>query len=130
MTLFHAALAVDSRNARAAHELGVQYAQFGRLEDARRLLVMSVNLAPQPEAWHNLAVVHERLGELELARKARYELQLASRAESGRSVAANGVTVDWVDPARFKDHNGPAATPAVRAAARPGAGYQPNPRLK
>ena len=130
MTLFHAALTVDSRNARAAHELGVLYAQFGQLEDARQLLVMSVNLAPQREAWHNLSVVHERLGELELARMARYELQLASQANGGRNIASNGVTDEWVDAARFKDQNGPAATPAIRAAARPGAAYQPNPRLK
>lgn len=120
MTLFQAALAVDRRNARAAHELGVLYAQFGQLEDARRLLVISVNLAPEKYAWHNLAIVHERLGELDLARKARYELQLASQAAGNRTVASSGVSVEWVDAARFKDTAGPASTPpAVRAAARP-----------
>lgn len=128
MTLFQASLAVDSRNARAAHELGVLYAQFGQLEDARRLLVMSVNLSPQKETWHNLSVVHERLGEVELARKARYELQLATQAQSGRNVTSNGLAVEWVASDKFKDVARPA--PEVRAAARTSPNQPMNSRYK
>lgn len=130
MTLFQAALAVDGRNARAAHELGVLYAQFGQLEDARRLLVISVNLSPQKETWHNLAVVHERLGEADLARKARYELQLATKAMGNRTVASNGMAVEWVDAARFAGQPRHAESPAARAAARPPTAGQVNPWLK
>jgi tetratricopeptide (TPR) repeat protein len=118
MALFQAALAVDGRNHRAAQELGVLYAQFGQLEDARRLLVISVNLSPRKETWHNLAIVHERLGEADLARKARYELELAARGGAPQ-LAANGINVQWVDPAKFKDGPPNGSTPAVRAAGRP-----------
>lgn len=124
MTLFQAALAVDGRNHRAAHELGVLYAQYGQLEEARRLLVISANLAPRKETWHNLAVVHERLGEADLARKARYEYQLASRAASASPTTSSGVAVEWVDVSKFKE--GPAgAGPGVRAAARPAKSSNP-----
>jgi tetratricopeptide (TPR) repeat protein len=80
MALYQAALVVDSHNHRAASELGVLLASFGQLEAAKRVLVHSAELAPRAETWHNLSVVHERLGEQDLAKRARYELQLASDA--------------------------------------------------
>ncbi|MBM4091812.1 MAG: hypothetical protein FJ276_20650 [Planctomycetes bacterium] len=67
VVLHQAALLVDPTNHRAANELGVLLARFGQLEDARRVLQQSVAVCPEPEAWHNLSVVHQRLGETTLS---------------------------------------------------------------
>lgn len=129
MVYFQAALAADARNHRAAHELGVLYAQFGQFEDAKRLLVMSANVSPTVETWHNLAVVHDRLGEADLAHKARYEMQLASRQAASRVTTSKGLNVEWVDASKFKEQTAAGPAPAVRAATRPAAGNS-NPWLK
>jgi tetratricopeptide (TPR) repeat protein len=131
MALYQAALTVDAKNAKAAHELGVLYAQFGQLEEAKRLLVTSAQAAPTKETWHNLAIVHERLGERDLARMARNELQLLKRTQP-TATSSTGVAVEWVDPSRFA--GGPEATeaPAIRSAARPAPGpaVQKNPWVR
>lgn len=74
---YQAALEVDARNARAANELGVLLAQLGQLEPARQMLLQSVMVQPTAQAWMNLSVVHGRLGETDLAERARHESQLA-----------------------------------------------------
>ncbi len=66
VALHQAALLVDAGNVRAANELGVLLAQFGQLEDARRVLLHALSIQPEPEIWMNVAVVHQRLGELRL----------------------------------------------------------------
>jgi tetratricopeptide (TPR) repeat protein len=132
MALYQAALVVDSRNARAAHELGVLYAQFGQLEEAKRLLISSATLAPTKETWHNLSIVHDRLGEGELARMARNEVQRMKSITTG-APTTSGVPVEWVDPSRFADsrpHGAGEAPPAVRAAARPAPTIQKNPWVR
>jgi tetratricopeptide (TPR) repeat protein len=119
------ALAIDSRNHQAANELGVMLARFGQLPEARAALLQSVATSPMAETWHNLAVVHERLGEQDLARLARNEQQLLQQAAAvpARPNAARPV-VQWVDPAAFASSpepglsaRTPAAVPAPRAAA-------------
>ena len=57
-----------SGNWLAANELGVLLARYGQLPEARQLLVHSVTVHPHLEGWHNLSVVHRRLGEADLAR--------------------------------------------------------------
>ena len=119
MALFHAALANDANNWRAAHELGVLYAQFGQLPEAKRLLLQSASLRPRKETWQNLAVVHDRMGEADLAKKARFEMQLVERRMPARATSRSGLAVDWVDASQFAD-KGPVPTqPAARSAAVP-----------
>lgn len=119
MALFHAALANDANNWRAAHELGVLYAQFGQLPEAKRLLWQSAALRPRKETWQNLAVVHDRLGEADLAKKARFEMELVERQRPARATSRSGLAVDWVDASQFADKTPVPTQPAARSAAVP-----------
>jgi len=98
-----AALLADSRNARAANELGVLLAREGRYEEARDWLRHSVQTAALAEGWHNLSVVYDRLREPRLAEAARRESQsLARREGSGKVAPAGGaIQVRQVGPAEF-----------------------------
>jgi hypothetical protein len=99
MAFYQAALAADDRNFLAANELGVLMARYGQLQEARRLLVHSVSIKPQVEAWHNLSIIHERLGEADLARLAAHERELLVD-HTPRQAAAGG-SVEWVDAKTF-----------------------------
>ncbi|HTN77270.1 MAG TPA: hypothetical protein VL096_18555 [Pirellulaceae bacterium] len=113
MTLYQSALMVDARNDRAASELGVLLASFGQLEEAKRVLVHSAELAPRPETWHNLSVVHQRLGQEDLAKRALYEMQLAQR---GKAVPKpSGPQVQWVNPEAFAKSSLEPSLPIVKA---------------
>jgi tetratricopeptide (TPR) repeat protein len=104
MVYHQAALAIDPANHLAANELGVLLARCGQLAEARRLLLQSVSVRPHAEAWHNLAVVHRRLGEADLAKRAEHEWELARRA--GRESRATDAGFQWVDPKAFADTGG------------------------
>ena len=116
MVFHQIATSIDPANYRAANELGVLLARFGQLPEARAVLQQSVATHPLPEAWHNLMVVHQRLGEHDLAQCARNELALAQRPSGAGSpnvgVSAQPV-VQWVDPPTFAQSPGydPQSTP-------------------
>lgn len=120
-----AALLADARNARAANELGVLLAREGRFEEARDWLRHSAGLKPQSETWHNLAVVHENLGETQLAAAARTTSLTLARRQG--QAAGPQVQVKQLTPAQFAGVSRPAgAAPAVasppaaaRTAAKP-----------
>jgi tetratricopeptide (TPR) repeat protein len=100
VTLHQAALLVDAANANAANELGVLLARFGQLEDAQRVLQHALSIRPAPEMWRNLAVVHQRLGQYELARQANEQsLRMASRP--GGTTYSGSAHIRWVDPQTF-----------------------------
>lgn len=101
VALYQAALIVDSRNYRAANELGVLLAQFGRLPEAKAALLRSVSIFPQPTAWHNLAAVHRTLGERDLAERANQESILAAARMNRGGAAGQSYAVRWLDPATF-----------------------------
>ena len=102
MVYFQAALDVDSRNHLAANELGVLLARYGQLEAARRALLHSVALQPHLEGWHNLSIVHKRLGEEDLAQRADHERQLlAQRQPSGAARTRPADMVRFVDSKTF-----------------------------
>ncbi len=67
VTLHQSALLVDASNVKAANELGVLLARFGQWEDAQRVLQHALSISGDPEIWHNMAVVQQRLGQVELA---------------------------------------------------------------
>lgn len=96
MVLYQASLLADPRNYRAANELGVLVADSGGLPRARELFVRSVSLSPQPATWRNLAVVHTRLGENQLADAAR--ARAVALEQAGMT---NSPSVKWLDPATF-----------------------------
>jgi tetratricopeptide (TPR) repeat protein len=101
VVLHQAALAVDPRNGRAANELGVLLARFGQWEDARQVLLHSIAVFPASETWHNLSVVHQRLGQLDLARRASDQSAVVAVGRSEQSQGVPVQSVHWVDPKTF-----------------------------
>lgn len=107
MVCFRAALSVAPQHYLAANELGVLLARYGQLQDAKALLQQSVTTRSHAEGWQNLAIVHKRLGENELATLA--EQELASLG--GRGALANNPgssAVRWVEPKTFAATGGQA----------------------
>ncbi len=118
--VFHqAALATDANHWLAANELGVIYARYGRLPEAKQLLVRSVSVHPNREGWQNLSVIHRRLGEADLAQRADAERQLLEGKSSTSSVAAD--MIRWVDPKTFASTAGEDVSWPAKVAANPAA---------
>ncbi|MCO6456572.1 MAG: hypothetical protein J5I93_14840 [Pirellulaceae bacterium] len=101
---YDAALGIDSRNHLAANELGVLLARCGRLPAARDALRQAVAHGGGSESWHNLAVVHERLGEVELAAQARRQSELARRPPESPGTQSD---VTWVEAEVFAGRTSP-----------------------
>ncbi len=102
--VFHqAALLVDTNNWEAANELAVFLVQSGNTQEARGWLQHSVRVSPRAENWHNLAAVHRRFGETDLAIRADAEARrLAGRGPDGQPLPVNSpVDVQWMDPQEF-----------------------------
>lgn len=99
VVLYQAALMVDGRNYRAANELGVLLAKFGRLPEAKTALFHSIQVSPQATTWQNLAAVHAALGEQDLANRAHHEALIAAAREK-RSLSQS-IAVEWLNPAAF-----------------------------
>jgi hypothetical protein len=115
--VFHqAALATDTNNWLAANELGVLYARYGQLPQARQLLVQSVTIHPHRQGWQNLAVILRRLGESDLAQRAEAEVQLLEK-QRGQMENANEV-VRWVDTKTFSATGGGETNWPVTVAAK------------
>jgi tetratricopeptide (TPR) repeat protein len=115
--LYKAALLADPNNFCAANELGVLVAQQGRLEEARDLLVRCVATAPHPTTWHNLAAVHARLGEAQLAAQAQAQADALPKPRGSRATP----NVEWLDPQTFAGVTNPADSllPPLVAQAEP-----------
>ena len=99
MIMYQVALSADSNNSLAANELGVLFAKFGQLRDAKSALTHCVTVNPSlVSAWQNLAKVHQRLGETQLAQAAQLEAENIGKA---RVRPREKIRVDWVDNQSF-----------------------------
>lgn len=115
-----ASLENDPRNYRSANELGVLLARSGQLEKSRDLLKKSLTIRPATRAWQNLAAVHQRLGEQQLAQLAASESAITANQEL---TVASSSPIRWLPagefnalaPADFHDATTPAQNP-VRTA--------------
>lgn len=113
MALHQAALVVNGNNATAANELGVLLARFGRPQDALAWLEHSASLSPHAATWHNLAAVHQQLGQTQLAEQSRQrETEIAQR--TGRKATSSLPDIRWVSPQEL--NAAPADRPAPPAA--------------
>lgn len=101
MVMYRVTLELDPRHGRAANELGVLLAECGRFTEARDVLMHSISVTPTPESWHNLSVVHARLGNAELAQKAQQESVAAMPPNAPQSDTPSQ-PVRWVDPEMFR----------------------------
>ena len=54
------------------------------------------------ESWRNLSIVHQRMGEIDLARRAKNEWELAQRAaDTGGNKVMREASIRWVDHVTF-----------------------------
>lgn len=106
IALGRAALAVDPGNFLAVNDLAVMLSTLGRREEAVRILAASARQARHPALWENLALLHTRLGQPELAAAAHGEaVRLLATGTinthyAGQPVGA-GPTIEWVEPSVF-----------------------------
>jgi tetratricopeptide (TPR) repeat protein len=124
MALYKAALKVDAKNYIAANQLGVLLARYGQPDEARRVLMHSLSVSPQPETFHNLVVVNRTLGNDKAARQAQaqYQQQLAAaqrlrKAQSDGGDAEENTQVHWVSAAAFTRMPNADAAEALHPAA-------------
>jgi tetratricopeptide (TPR) repeat protein len=97
--VFHqAAIASDGSNFRSANELGVLMANSGRLQESQDMLKRSLQIQQLPQAWKNLAVVHQRSGQDQLAQLAQKEFLISSQQNS---TGMSDNTIRWVETAQF-----------------------------
>lgn len=102
MSLYQSALIIQPAHCLAANELAAMFGRYGQWHDAREVLRHAVQVRPDsPVLWENLAHVHDRLGEQELAARARHEWQVAADASRQSAAANSGPAVQWVDAATF-----------------------------
>ncbi len=78
MVYHQSAVVADPSNYRSLNELGVLYANSGRFQESKQMLKNSLRINQLPQAWKNLAVIHQRMGENDLAELANREYQMAS----------------------------------------------------
>lgn len=118
---YEASLAVGPGNFLAANDLAVLLAEEGRLEEARNVLHTALRQSSQPAMWNNLAAVHERLGQPELAQLARREASTAERraaAVPGSVLPTNNVA--WLDARSFAATSQTAPeSPPLQVAGKP-----------
>jgi tetratricopeptide (TPR) repeat protein len=91
----HAVLMGDEKDYRSANELGVLMVRSGQLQAATEMFKRSLINRPTPQAWHNLAKTHRRLGQEDLAQLAEEELALLS------DTPASSGTIRWVPTTTF-----------------------------
>lgn len=78
MIYHQAAISADASNFRSLNELGVLYANSGRLDESKHMLKDSLRIKQLPQAWQNLSVIHQRMGEHQLAQLANREFEMGS----------------------------------------------------
>jgi tetratricopeptide (TPR) repeat protein len=113
-TYYEAALRAAPDNFLAANDLAVLLGEDGQLERARDVLHAGLRRAPQPAMWFNLAAVHDRLGQSQLAEQARREgraLEQGAANSGGNVLPIHNVA--WLDARNFAATSRPGAEPAV-----------------
>lgn len=127
----HASTMVDGSNYRAANELGVLLAKCGQWQQAREVLQVAAQTYPQTEIWHNLATVHERLGETKLAAQARTEWRRSQSLPKDGGFGVGGSPeelVQWMNVRDFVKNSGDSPSdmqPIVTGRSNNAAGQSP-----
>jgi tetratricopeptide (TPR) repeat protein len=101
IALLQVAIAIDPDNHFVANELGVLLARCGRLEQAQQVFLQGLAAHEEPELWQNLAEVHRRLGQFDLAQRAEQRCRSLRERQSQLLDEARVPQVTWVDPTTF-----------------------------
>lgn len=114
ITFHRAALQANKNNHRSANELGVLMAKTGQLAQATSYFKQSLISNPTPQTWQNLAKVHERLGEQDLASLAKNEFSVAVQTRSQGASA-----IQWLPTTTFNESAPMEFSDNTRVASRP-----------
>ncbi len=98
MVYHRACLECDPSNFRSANELGTLLARNGQLQEAKATLKRSLLIKQTPQAWKNLSIVHERMGEKDLAELANQEYVINSQAVLSNEIPSS---IQWIDATSF-----------------------------
>lgn len=102
MIYLQSALLADPNHALAANELGIVLGRSGQWSAAAAAFQHSLRVNPQPETWLNLAAIHDRLGETDLASKARAEFQTLMQERQRHAPPHKiGSQIEWLEPYAF-----------------------------
>jgi tetratricopeptide (TPR) repeat protein len=106
MTLFECALLSDPAHAKSCNELAVIQAKNRDWLLAKTLLQRAVEREPRfLEAWQNLSKVHQRLGEMDLARLAAAQVEFLSQQLPADSTVRMVSNSEFVATAAAMDGN-------------------------
>lgn len=112
MVLLQASLIASPGNHMASNELGVLLARNSRHAEARRAFEHSVAAHPTAEAWRNLALTCEQLGEMDEAYRAAQQtlaLRGNSKGKTPATASSRG-SIRWVSPAELSRSGGTLRT--------------------
>ena len=98
LALYHSALTVNSRNGRAANELGVILAKRGRARDALYVLNQAAAVRPTQDVLNNLAIVHSQLSDPVGAKRISQQAEQLAAADGNSGDKGN---ILWVTPQEF-----------------------------
>ena len=98
LALYHSALTVNSRNGRAANELGVILAKRGRARDALYVLNQAAAVRPTQDVLNNLAIVHSQLQDPVGAQRISQQAEQLAVADGNSGDDGN---IMWVTPQEF-----------------------------
>ena len=110
MIYHQAAITANGSNFRSLNELGVLYANSGRFGEAKHMLKRSLRIKQLPQAWQNLSVIHQRMGEHQLA-------QLANREFEMTSTQAPISVIRWTPAEEFNENAPLLQRPVSQASA-------------
>lgn len=123
MTMYQAALLAHPQNHLAANELGVLLARNGHNEKAAEMFERVIELSPNATAYHNLAVVQQKVGLASLATANEQRSQGYARWESANGAVSRRKGIQWVSPDQFALAGGSESpAPAAQMQPTPAAG--------
>jgi tetratricopeptide (TPR) repeat protein len=119
MVYHRAALSCDPNNYRSANELGVLLAEFGELDESIEVLKASLRIHPTSSTWSNLAKVHQRLNQQQLADLATTESQRTLPNPSGGIQWLESQQFNAAAPVEVQVASNPSPNPTSNPAANP-----------
>lgn len=114
VTLFLASLDAGPDNHLAANEVGVLLTRSGHPVEAADMFKRAIDITPNSTAYHNLAMVEQKLGQYEQANaNEQYAQQLAASDRAAGSVSRSK-GVQWVSPQELARANSSQQPPQLQ----------------
>lgn len=128
LTMYRSAVAAHQMNYLAANEAGVLLARSGRYRQSLPLLNIAAQIGGSSATHRNLAHVHSKLGNTQLATQHQHVAVQVARREMVRGQLSTERGIAWVSPEEFNRRSHAAG--ATSLAKRSPAASVPQPRLE